>query len=193
MEIVNQQFVKRSERIHAKLNVIFKNKLHSISDLMNKINNCYVFRDKINYFIEIFQIILLDLNNFINEFYTNNFLLIVFEKGSKIKDILNTLIELENKTDLKYIYNKFNKIFIIYTNIISHHFLKHLHNININKNNNKNNKNIMEECPICLENLKSCNKIKTYCNHLFHTICLFKHLIKYNSCPLCRVKIVLII
>ena len=43
----------------------------------------------------------------------------------------------------------------------------------------------MEECPICLDNLKGrCKTHTTECNHTFHAKCFAK--IKGTSCPCCR-------
>jgi hypothetical protein len=44
----------------------------------------------------------------------------------------------------------------------------------------------MEECPICMENLKFNNRKihTTVCNHKFHEMCLKK--VKNGACPCCR-------
>lgn len=43
-----------------------------------------------------------------------------------------------------------------------------------------------EECPICLSEVKSKDKIITLCNHEFHKICLDMWNKKSNLCPICR-------
>jgi hypothetical protein len=40
------------------------------------------------------------------------------------------------------------------------------------------------ECPICLQKLKY--KIDTECKHTFCDICIVKHLMIKNTCPMCR-------
>ena len=40
------------------------------------------------------------------------------------------------------------------------------------------------ECPICLRRIKY--KIETNCMHSFCDICIMKHLIMKNTCPMCR-------
>jgi hypothetical protein len=181
---------KRSERIHSQWREIFIYKNKKLQELIKQINSCSDFIQRIKYFIEIYQVIVLDFDNMIHEFYTVDFLVIVFEKGYEIKDHINSFLEIETKNykknDIKYLFNIFNKIYSIYVNKVSNHLLEHLHNKNKNKNINK-------ECPICMENIKPCYKINTYCNHSFHNLCLLKHLINNSSCPLCREKMDLVL
>jgi hypothetical protein len=176
--MVKQPICKRSERICAKWNELFKNKNKQINELIHIINSCDDFRDKISYIIKIYEIITLELDILI-QFYTINFLIVVFEKGIVIQN--HFILEVEKQNNLTKFYNQYNKIFTIYQNKISNYLLQHLYN---------NTKDIIKdkdkECPICLENLRPCNKIKTHCNHIFHKICLFRHLINNHSCPLCR-------
>jgi hypothetical protein len=40
------------------------------------------------------------------------------------------------------------------------------------------------ECPICLQKIKY--KIKTGCNHNFCDICIVRHLMLKETCPICR-------
>jgi hypothetical protein len=42
------------------------------------------------------------------------------------------------------------------------------------------------ECPICLRRIKY--KIETNCMHTFCDICIVKHLMNKNTCPMCRTK-----
>jgi len=42
------------------------------------------------------------------------------------------------------------------------------------------------ECPICLQKIK--HKIETNCMHSFCDICIMKHLIMNNTCPMCRTE-----
>jgi hypothetical protein len=179
--------VKRSERIRSKWSEIFKNKNRKLMELIKKNNSCSDFNQRIKYFIEIYQVIVLDFDNLIHDFYTLDFLIIVFEKGYEIKDHFILLLESESennkKNHIKYLYHKFNKIYSIYVNKITNHLL----------HNNKTNKKDTKECPICMENIKPCFKINTCCNHSFHNLCLLRHLIKHNSCPLCREKMDLFI
>jgi len=42
------------------------------------------------------------------------------------------------------------------------------------------------ECPICLQIIKY--KIETNCNHHFCDICIMKHLVMKNTCPMCRTE-----
>jgi hypothetical protein len=42
------------------------------------------------------------------------------------------------------------------------------------------------ECPICLRRIKY--KIETNCMHSFCDICIMKHLIMKNTCPMCRTE-----
>lgn len=48
-----------------------------------------------------------------------------------------------------------------------------------------NNNNILEECPICLNNYKNYNIIKN-CGHIFCKRCLFKWKKFSKNCPICR-------
>lgn len=43
-----------------------------------------------------------------------------------------------------------------------------------------------DECPICLQNIKT--QIKTNCNHIFCDICILRHLNISNTCPMCRAE-----
>ncbi|KAK6136225.1 hypothetical protein DH2020_030057 [Rehmannia glutinosa] len=51
---------------------------------------------------------------------------------------------------------------------------------------------LMETCPICLHSLTISTQITHVpkCNHVFHTHCIAKWLLKNNSCPLCRLQVV---
>jgi hypothetical protein len=40
------------------------------------------------------------------------------------------------------------------------------------------------ECPICLQKIKY--KLKTECKHFFCDICIVKHLMIKDACPMCR-------
>jgi|LauGreSBDMM110SN_4_FD.fasta_scaffold24667_2 hypothetical protein len=42
------------------------------------------------------------------------------------------------------------------------------------------------ECPICLRRIKY--QIETNCMHSFCDICIMKHLIMKNTCPMCRTE-----
>ena len=43
-----------------------------------------------------------------------------------------------------------------------------------------------DECPICLQKIKKKNIIQTECSHRFCDICIVKHLMIKNTCPMCR-------
>mgnify|MGYP003744954473 CR=1 FL=1 len=45
----------------------------------------------------------------------------------------------------------------------------------------------MEECPICLENIRYPSCINP-CNHMFCEPCITRWLISNETCPKCRVK-----
>ena len=50
--------------------------------------------------------------------------------------------------------------------------------------------NIMiEECPICMEKIEGSSST-TPCGHKFCTSCFVKSVIRKNSCPMCRAKII---
>jgi hypothetical protein len=43
------------------------------------------------------------------------------------------------------------------------------------------------DCAICIENIKLNSDVRIMnCNHIFHTDCLDKWLIKNKTCPICR-------
>ena len=73
-------------------------------------------------------------------------------------------------------------ILYIYMNVF--YFLKQdrvipLTNIIIDDNNDN-------DCPICLEKLKTQQSIETECKHNFHRECLFKSFERNFLCPICR-------
>lgn len=47
----------------------------------------------------------------------------------------------------------------------------------------------IEECPICMENINLCSSTLS-CGHKFCTNCFVKTVLRKNSCPMCREKIV---
>lgn len=44
----------------------------------------------------------------------------------------------------------------------------------------------LEDCPICYESMKTCDTVKTCCNHGFHRSCLQRWTNENSSCPICR-------
>jgi hypothetical protein len=48
---------------------------------------------------------------------------------------------------------------------------------------------IMDDCPICKEEIKETNTCKTTCGHIYCLSCMIKHSKNNNRCPLCRVEI----
>ena len=44
----------------------------------------------------------------------------------------------------------------------------------------------LEDCPICYESMKTCDTVKTCCNHGFHRSCLQLWTNENPSCPICR-------
>jgi len=75
-------------------------------------------------------------------------------------------------------------ILYIYMNVF--YFLKQdrvipLTNIIIDDNNDNDN-----DCPICLEKLKTQRSIETECKHNFHKECLYKSFERNFLCPICR-------
>jgi hypothetical protein len=50
----------------------------------------------------------------------------------------------------------------------------------------ENVENVPEDCPICLDNLKTQKTVKTDCEHHFHEACLTKSLETSTKCPMCR-------
>jgi hypothetical protein len=42
------------------------------------------------------------------------------------------------------------------------------------------------ECPICLQKIR--HKIETNCMHIFCDICILKHVVMKNTCPICRTE-----
>ena len=46
--------------------------------------------------------------------------------------------------------------------------------------------NLTEDCPICLDSLKTQKTVKTDCDHHFHETCMTKSLETSTKCPMCR-------
>ena len=42
---------------------------------------------------------------------------------------------------------------------------------------------VLDNCPICLEEISQINRTITPCGHTFHSSCIFKHIIAAHSCP----------
>jgi len=88
----------------------------------------------------------------------------------------------KNKEYKKYIKNNNNKI-ILYQNRKKFIYKKACFNA-FKKWKDSINKN--EECPICLNNISSLDKITTKCNHIYCKTCLKSWLEEKDSCPICR-------
>ena len=48
---------------------------------------------------------------------------------------------------------------------------------------------MIEECPVCMEKIEGISS-STPCGHKFCTSCFVKSVLRKNSCPMCRAKIV---
>ena len=48
----------------------------------------------------------------------------------------------------------------------------------------------IEECPICMDSLCKTNVCVTKCGHKYCSTCFVRSVMKKNSCPMCREKIV---
>lgn len=44
----------------------------------------------------------------------------------------------------------------------------------------------LDECPICIEEIKTENTVITACHHAFCDYCILKHIQKNDNCPICR-------
>lgn len=42
---------------------------------------------------------------------------------------------------------------------------------------------VLDNCPICLEEISQINRTTTPCGHTFHSSCIFKNIIAAYSCP----------
>ena len=48
---------------------------------------------------------------------------------------------------------------------------------------------MIEDCPICLENVSEADSNTSSCGHRFHDQCLTTWLMTSNTCPMCRTNL----
>lgn len=44
----------------------------------------------------------------------------------------------------------------------------------------------IDDCPICMEDLKQTDLFVTRCGHQFHGTCMIRHMRLHDNCPMCR-------
>jgi len=173
------QFILKFDVTKFLLNYKFLLKIYHVTEksICNQ-NECINFLCDKNYHYSI------NNTNLVNIIKTNNIEKLNSIFSTKIQDI-KKCINCENlwdfESDIRYIEDNKKYNYSICDNC---KFQKYIFDKTLN---------IIDKCTICLENIYEIDLLKIKCNHNFHKKCLDIWLEQNNNCPLCRLKIDIII
>lgn len=127
----------------------------------------------INISMDIIQNIVLTPNNSLFNF--NNLLPISYSSFINVINNLTNIVNNENNT-----FDNFEDVIVSLST-------EELNNIK----SNKLEKDLLDNCSICLENMKNGETISELkCSHNFHSDCIKHYLDNYNhKCPICRIEL----